>query len=128
MPRNLANFWGSRVMMPHHDPTPQSSLNKFKEIVFPNCLMAMITRSVNKKVIVFIRNEQGLGIIKCNKRQTISRFNHVWEIKRIHSSLFFFQNKHEIRNDFIKTKHQEEARNANKVVELTKKWHIETKS
>jgi hypothetical protein len=29
---------------------------------------------------------------------------------------------------FIKTKHQEEARNVNKVVELTEKWHIETKS
>lgn len=64
-------------MMPHHDLTPQSSLNKFKEIVFPNCLVVMITRNVNKKVIVFIKNEQGLGVIKCNERQTISRLNHM---------------------------------------------------
>ncbi len=48
--------------MPHHDPMPQSLANKFKEIIFANCVMVMATRNVNKMVVVFTKNER----IRCN--------------------------------------------------------------
>lgn len=44
--------------MPHDDPMPQSLVNKFKEIIFVNCVMVIGTRNVNKKVVVLTKNKR----------------------------------------------------------------------